>query len=202
MVRINKEPEERKDEIVSTAQRLFMKKGYAETKVSDIVKAIGVSQGVYYYYFPSKDAVIEEIVKRYMNLHLEAAWTILADDTLSPLKKLERMAEAQHAINQRENQGIHMIRGVDIHEKILCSLITDYVPLMVRAFGQESIDDANLKMEVFVAAANMLFDPGVFQWTKEERNRRVNFMIAFMEKSLNLAEGSLRFYRFLMGYSA
>ena len=201
MQRISKAPEERKEEIVTTAQRLFLQKGFTKTKISDIVKAIDVSQGVFYYYFPSKAAVIDEILDRYMNLHLTAARTILADGTLNPLEKMERMAEAQQAINNRENQNIHLIKGVDIHEKIIYRLITDYVPLMVDAFGGEKGVQADLKIELFVAAANILFDPGLFHWTKEERNRRVDFVISLMEQDLNLPKGSFRFYRGLMGYT-
>jgi AcrR family transcriptional regulator len=102
LIRITKAPEERKEEIIAAAQKLFLEKGYLKTKVSDIVKSIGVSQGIFYYYFPSKEMVLDEIVVRYMTLHLAEAKKILENAELSPLMKMEYMAKSQHKINNRE----------------------------------------------------------------------------------------------------
>jgi AcrR family transcriptional regulator len=200
LIRITKAPEERKEEIIAAAQKLFLEKGYLKTKVSDIVKSIGVSQGIFYYYFPSKEMVLDEIVVRYMTLHLAEAKKILENAELSPLMKMEYMAKSQHKINNRENLNIHSIKGVDIHERILFRLVTDYVPLMVEAFGKNNASQVDLKIELFVTASNLLFDPGLFQWSKEERNRRIEFMISFMEDSLDVSRGTLFFYRELMGF--
>lgn len=45
-MRITKEPEERKQEILDTAMRLFYEKGYEKTSITDIAKAIGVAPGI------------------------------------------------------------------------------------------------------------------------------------------------------------
>ncbi|MDC7240880.1 MAG: TetR/AcrR family transcriptional regulator [Spirochaetales bacterium] len=202
MARITKTPEERKEEIISASRTLFLEKGYAHTKVSDIVKAIGVSQGIFYYYFSSKDAVIDEIIDRYMRLQLSEARKIVDNGSLSPLEKLEKMAEAQMQINHRENQNIHRIKGVDIHERINSRIISDYVPLMVEAYGDPGDLQVQMKFEVFVASANFLFDPGIFTWTPVQRNKRIDHIIDLMEKSIDLPAGSFRFYRTLMGYQS
>jgi len=200
MIRITKTPEERKEEIIAAARKLFLEKGYLKTKVSDIVKSIGVSQGIFYYYFSSKEMVIDEIVVRYMNLHLTEAKKILGNQDLSPLRKMEYMAKSQHKLNNRENLNIHSIKGVDIHERILYRLVTDYVPLMVEAFGKDNASQADLKIELIVAASNLLFDPGLFPWSREELNRRIEFIISFMEDSLDVPRDTFSFYRELMGY--
>ena len=41
-MRITKEPEERKQEILDTAMQLFYEKGYEKTSITDIAKAIGI----------------------------------------------------------------------------------------------------------------------------------------------------------------
>ena len=56
-MRIVKEPEERKREILETAMRLFYEKGYEKTSITDIAKAIGIAQGLCYRYFPSKESL-------------------------------------------------------------------------------------------------------------------------------------------------
>ena len=64
-MRITKDSEERKSEILKAAEKLFTENGIAKTAVSAIVKEIDVAQGLFYYYFSSKDDVIDEIAKRY-----------------------------------------------------------------------------------------------------------------------------------------
>ena len=53
-MRVTKEPEVRKQEILDTALKLFGENGYEKTSITDIAKAIGVAQGLCYRYFPSK----------------------------------------------------------------------------------------------------------------------------------------------------
>jgi len=59
MPRIVKSPDERRSELVAAAQQLFYTKCHERTTVSDIVKAVGIAQGTFYYYFGSKQAILE-----------------------------------------------------------------------------------------------------------------------------------------------
>lgn len=63
-MRVTKPREERKAELVSAARLLFDKKGVNATRVSDIVKEVGVAQGVFYYYFNSKEAMVNLVVEQ------------------------------------------------------------------------------------------------------------------------------------------
>ena len=63
MVRISKSPEQRRHELVDTALRLFVEKGYEQTTVSDIVKKLGLAQGTFYYHFKSKAEVLDAVVE-------------------------------------------------------------------------------------------------------------------------------------------
>jgi AcrR family transcriptional regulator len=58
MVRITKQPDERRSELLDTAERLFTEHGFASVRVSDIVSAMGVAQGTFYYYYKTKDEVL------------------------------------------------------------------------------------------------------------------------------------------------
>ena len=201
MTRITKNPEERKNEIIKAAQKLFIEKGFMKTKVNAIVKSIGVSQGVFYYYFSSKDEIIDEIVDKYIKQIINNTADIIESSKLNSIEKLNRMSDIQLKINMLENNNIHAIKGVDIHERILKRLILDYVPLMQKAFSKEKNKNVLFLLEIFVAAGNVLFDPGIFQWKKQEKNERIIFLIEFMEKSLNVPSGTLSFYKGLMGFA-
>ena len=54
----------RPDEVLDAALDLFIAKGFAATRVEDIAAKAGLSKGAVYLYFPSKEAVLEGIVRR------------------------------------------------------------------------------------------------------------------------------------------
>lgn len=58
--------EARPDEVLDAALDLFIERGFASTRVEDIATRAGLSKGAVYLYFPSKEAVLEGIVRRAM----------------------------------------------------------------------------------------------------------------------------------------
>lgn len=52
---------ERRAHILAAARRCFVRDGFHNTSMQDLVDAAGLSSGAVYRYFPSKDAVIETI---------------------------------------------------------------------------------------------------------------------------------------------
>lgn len=55
---------DRRDEILSAAQRLFARMGFHQTSMQQICAAAGMSPGNLYRYFPSKEAIIAGITER------------------------------------------------------------------------------------------------------------------------------------------
>jgi len=51
-----------RDRLLAAAVDVFAAKGYAATRVSDIVHEAGVAQGTFYLYFKSKQAIFEELL--------------------------------------------------------------------------------------------------------------------------------------------
>ena len=50
-------------QILDTTLQLFAERGYHKTKISDIVKAVGVAQGTFYWHFKSKETIALEVIK-------------------------------------------------------------------------------------------------------------------------------------------
>ncbi|HMM19940.1 MAG TPA: TetR/AcrR family transcriptional regulator [Selenomonadales bacterium] len=86
--RVTKDPLVRQTEILDAAQELFLASGYQQTNVEDIIKKVRVAKGTFYYYFPSKEAVLEAIVARHTKDMLAKA-RLLLPDTTSPLERLQ-----------------------------------------------------------------------------------------------------------------
>lgn len=90
MARIIKAPDERRSELIATAQELFYTKGYERTSVSDIVKAVGVAQGTFYYYYGSKSAILEDMIAEMIAEMVVQFQNIIADETLSAIPKWQK----------------------------------------------------------------------------------------------------------------
>ena len=56
--------EARPEEVLDAALELFVEKGFASTRVEDIASRAGLSKGAVYLYFPSKEAILEGLVRR------------------------------------------------------------------------------------------------------------------------------------------
>ena len=56
---------ERRGQIVEAAARLWLRDGFDATSVEAIARAAGLAKGTVYLYFPSKEALLAEAVRRY-----------------------------------------------------------------------------------------------------------------------------------------
>jgi AcrR family transcriptional regulator len=203
-MRVTKNPEERRNEITQTALKLFLKKGYAHTAVSEIVKDLHVAQGTFYHYFKSKEDVLDAIVQTYIAAITDEITPVVNDKDLDALQKLEQISYAQLRVNERFNMNLHNIKGVDIHERIMRQLVKHIAPIMaeiMREGAAEGVFAVRYSLEyteIFIVAANMLFDPGIFDWSKGELESRVDILIELMEITFGVSKGSFGFYRKLM----
>ena len=90
MARVTKEYHVRKNELLNVAQELFFTKGYRRTSVDAIIKKVGVSKGTFYYYFKSKEDLMDKLVKRMTNQILSEVKKITERTDLNALAKLNK----------------------------------------------------------------------------------------------------------------
>jgi AcrR family transcriptional regulator len=84
---------ERKQQLLDCAAQLFAERGYAETRVIDIVHAAGVAKGLFYWYFDNKEALFKELAGS-IRLRLRRQQGAVLDPDASPLVNLRRGTEA------------------------------------------------------------------------------------------------------------
>lgn len=54
--------EQKKQLILNTALELFVRRGYVGTKTSEISKKAGISEGLLFHYYPTKELLLKELV--------------------------------------------------------------------------------------------------------------------------------------------
>ncbi|TWH45081.1 TetR/AcrR family transcriptional regulator [Sporomusa sp. KB1] len=89
MARPPQDPQLRITEILNAAEPLFYSKGYQETSISDIVTSMGVAHGTIYYYFKSKEEILEALLERYLLIFVAEVKTKLRTDNITPPCKIQ-----------------------------------------------------------------------------------------------------------------
>ena len=103
MARIIKDTQVRMAEILDATEELFYTNGYHETAIRDIVKSIGVAQGTVYYYFKSKEEILEALISRQMSKVLSEMETVVSASDIPPSRKLELFVQSLfHTIRYKD----------------------------------------------------------------------------------------------------
>lgn len=84
------DPQERRRQILDRSGEIFAAKGISATTVREIAEACGVYSGTLYHYFPSKDAIVTEIIRVYVE-ELYDRCTEVIDRHLPPIERLEAL---------------------------------------------------------------------------------------------------------------
>ncbi len=87
-MRISKDYNVRKNEILDTAQKLFFELGYEQTSVSSIIDSVGVAKGTFYYYFKSKEELLDHLAERFADEMAAKISEIVGNESIGALEKL------------------------------------------------------------------------------------------------------------------
>jgi hypothetical protein len=87
-IRITKKPEERRKELINISEKLFIKKGYENTSVSEIVAKAKVAQGTFYYYFKTKEEILDSIIEKYISQTVEGMENLANQGGKNAIEKL------------------------------------------------------------------------------------------------------------------
>lgn len=79
--------DERREQILSNALKLFATRGLAATKITDIASASGSSQGLIYHYYRSKEEIFTELIRNAFE-KLNAACHGLESSPFPPREKI------------------------------------------------------------------------------------------------------------------
>lgn len=95
--RVRMDPDERRDQILRVAARLFGERPYSEVSVSDIAGEAGIARGLLHHYFGSKRDLYLEVVRVSAQAPLgtaspesfgsEAAWATVVDSFLGAIER-------------------------------------------------------------------------------------------------------------------
>jgi AcrR family transcriptional regulator len=81
--RFQRRKEDRPAEITQAALAAFAEKGYAATKVDDVAKRAGVSKGLLYLYFKTKEDLFKAVIRSFLSPRIDALISNIEETDLS-----------------------------------------------------------------------------------------------------------------------
>ena len=151
-MRTVKQPDVRREEILDGAIRVFAQNGYDKTTIAGIAKALNISQGLCYRYFPSKEDIYHAAIEKYANLILQGYISRRQGD-MHIRDWIDGIAESIGCMTAAETQDealytlFHGSSSEALHNELLlkvASKILPYIRQVLRSAkekGEITIDD-------------------------------------------------------------
>lgn len=200
MTRITKDPNIRREEIIDIAEELFLKNGYEETPISEIVEKAQIARGTFYYYFTSKEELLDAVMVRYLSGFVTSFEEQIQKDVTAVEKIINIFATfAQFSYNRERLIGfIHQEKNALLHLKIEKRGYPLAIPLFAEIIEQgvkEGVFNTKYPREAALAiltCQHALIDPEqFFEMTTAEKKRAIEAVLDVVERIIGAEPGTL-----------
>lgn len=199
-MRVVKEAEERRNEILNVSEKLFMIKGFDYTSITDILDEIGIARGTLYYHFKSKEDILDGIIHRLTSRLVEKAKAIAGRKEIPVFQRLTMMMKALNVNDDLGNEimeQVHKPQNALMHQKMQEELLAGVNPLITTLI-EEGINQGicRTKYPAEVAEMALLYSNTVFddlaERSREEQYEKIAAFIYNLERLLGMEEGSMQ----------
>lgn len=201
MARPSQDPKIRMDEILDVAEPLFAAKGYRKTTIGDIAKELNVAQGMLYYYFKSKEEILEALINRQISLFLADVRQMAASDEVDSVCKVEFLVYALFRTAQYK-EGLFLDFLHDEKHLHVKNRLFRQATLLLKPSLQKIIEEGVAKkifriehvptaMTFMLSILLCLGESLCEKVAEEEFPHHLRLAEALLEKALGLAEDNL-----------
>jgi AcrR family transcriptional regulator len=189
-----KKGEKRKKMLLKIGYDMFITRGYENTSVDEIIEKAQIAKGTYYYYFQSKEQMLEEVIDMMIKNEVKMAEQIIRTDIsvpqkivgiLTSMKPTEEEQPIKNTLFKEEN--------VLMHHKVRKKLIDTLTPLLSEVI-KEGVNEGIFKCDNIPERVKMLLiiSDGTFnEGTFTERD--ISVFIDMTEKLLGAENQTMNF---------
>ena len=189
-----KKGEKRKKELLKIAYDMFLTQGYENTSVDEIIEKAQIAKGTYYYYFKSKEQMLEEVIDMMIDSESEMARQIIGMDISSPQKIVGIIASIKPTeAEQPIKDTLFQPESVLMHHKVRQKLINVLTPLLsevIKEGVEEGIfecDNIPERVKMLLIISDSTFNEGTFS------EQDISVFIDVSEKLLGAEKGTMGF---------
>ncbi len=193
------------EQILDALQFLLESKDIQTISVNEIAQTAGIGKGSIYYYFPSKDAILEALIERNYKKPIETAQNLAKQKNVSPFTRMAMIFQAcrnSSAEFLRQNTETTENRLQDtllLHQKYLNHLVTELKPALT-AIIEQGIETGDIHFDHPAALAEIVLivlavksDTTLIPSSFEEIEETILGLISLLEKGTGNPAGSLNF---------
>ena len=114
MRRVIKPAKIRRAEILDAAFAMFVERGFDNTSLNDIISGAGLSKGMFYHHFESKEALLEALFERITDETYAALEPVLTAEGVDPKRRLQQILDCGAEIR---------MRNVELTREVFASLL-------------------------------------------------------------------------------
>lgn len=192
------------DQILNALQELLETKELPCISVSEIAQKAGIGKGSIYYYFPSKDAILEALVARSYEEPLRTAKHLSEQTEISPFTRMAMIFQAcrnsSSAFLKTESEADSMAQEkAFLHQKYMNYLITELKPVLTEIISQGiqsgviSCERPDALAEIVLIVLTVKLDNTLVPSSPEEIEHTIGALVALLEKGTENPKGSLNF---------
>ena len=193
------------DKILDALQELLERKSIQTISVSEIAQTAGIGKGSIYYYFPSKDAILDALVERNYEKTLNTAKTLAHQTDIAPYTRMAMLFQACRTASMefvRQSSSMARTDSKDqafIHHKYLNHLVTQLKPeltaLIEQAIenGESHFDHPAALAEIVLIVLAVKIDNTLIPSTAEEIEDTIKGLIELLEKGTGNPPGALNY---------
>lgn len=200
IMRIVKDAEERRNEILDVAERLFCTKGFDNTSTNDILTEIGIARGTLYYHFKSKEDILDAMIERLTNQMVEKASVIALDESIPVLERLTGTMLSLNVDNELGHmvmEQVHRPQNALMHQK-LEHMLLGRVNRLITRITEDGIRQGIMHTDYPAEAVEMLMTysytafNSLNQYSEEEEQRKIMGFVYHAERILGMKAGALK----------
>lgn len=194
----------KRDLILDTMQSLMSQNLASTASVSDIAKHAGIAKGGIYYYFNSKDEILDAVLERSYSQAIEQSWSLIQSESLDALSKLKKLFQMcvypDIALHQQEMLNyLHLQDDLLLHHKFLSLSIQEFTPILTEVLLQGEkentlhCDYPEQTSEIIVTMLVFLLDHTLFACTDTDIPKKLHALALMLQRSMNAPQGSFDF---------
>ena len=192
------------ERILDALQELLENHKLQSISVSEIAETAGIGKGSIYYYFPSKDAILEALVERSYEKPLQTAKALAGRTEISPFIRMAMIFEAcrnssSEFIKSENNKNSGTQEKSFLHQKYINHIITELKPVLAEIIrqgikaGQICFSDPDALAEIVLIVLTVKMDNTLVPSSKEDIENTISALVSLLENGTDNPPGSLNF---------
>lgn len=197
----------KRDQILDALRELLINDNIRHISVSDIAKKAGIGKGSIYYYFSSKDEILDALIKRTYSGALAFAKELVQRTDLSIFSRLSQITNACIAATQDFLRRSELVKdptssterlydSAYIHQQFMKYSIVDFKDIYTEIIQQEidkgtiNVDSPAEVAEIVLIVLTVKIDNTLSPSTEEETAKTLQSLITLLERGTGNSDGA------------